>query len=639
MTDSGCDTMFLSNTSEGESIMPNSFINHLQEDFDDFDDVFLTAISSSSSSYVSNNSVSTGASSVSTSSNHHQSNRGRTLTPTLSPLAEKSDMEEEQSASPTEERRKEEMVDGENVEKNTEKSEVGGGETGQTDPTGSRHSLMSQTNYNHNVRGNVVTDASSHLKAVEGNGQLEQVCSEDLQLMNIMGEGVKMRRERRTERLVLVDSEYYDSSESLYVPMEPAPKVNLKLSTDHHQYVNVRQKVKPQRKGFSYCITKTKPTGFVDRVLIRASQKWPANLHMVSISSQGASKDHPSFQCQLGQRLTGLYSEGDLIVVTDQNGQLGKVPISSCRISRSYYGNRSKAVRLASSKLYNSSTLSIQNPLFSITSNDPYDQSSPINIDMIVITAYQSQDRDEMTVQIGDHLRLLYCDSYWVYAASQRNQAGFIPRENCRLKRRSEELLKHCHWLTPNLPFQSDFVLDMTEPPPQHLVGNLALESRDKEEKVVIMRNYTPPGTSCTFRRGLCVQVLYREGSRVFYVATSLGKCFWIPAAYCLPTLPQQHSPCSRTFSDDDLYSHTSSKSGKGLSKKKVSFAKNAAVLIETYRSNPELTVIPKEETSNQYAFVAARRSRSQDSFPPYLQFLEDLSPETSSSCSCFFCF
>ena len=95
VTDSGCDTLFLSNTSEGDSTAPLIKQTQLQ-DYDDLDDVFLTAISSSSSSYVSNNSICAGTvSSASTSSNHHQPNKGRT-TPTLSPLAEKTDTEEEQ---------------------------------------------------------------------------------------------------------------------------------------------------------------------------------------------------------------------------------------------------------------------------------------------------------------------------------------------------------------------------------------------------------------------------------------------------------------------------------------------------------------------------------------------------------------
>lgn len=590
VTDSGCDTFFLSNTSEGDSTAP--LINQTQlQDYEDFDDVFLTAISSSSSSYVSNNSTCAGTvSSVSVSSSHHQPNKGRN-TPTLSPLAEKTDTEEEQPLMTS-------------LDKDTEKT-------------------------NDQIERKSTSDPD------------DQILSEDLKLMNIMGEGVKLRRSRQKERLVLASQkEANDSNESTYVPMESAPKVNLPTTTPRHLYSNVHPKVK-QQQSFSYCITKTKPTGFVSRVLIRASRKWPANLQMVSISSQSTSKDETLFQTQLGQRLTALYIEDQFIVAADQNGQTGKVPVSSCRISKVYYGNRSKAVKLASSKLYNCSTINIQNtPSTAPSSHSPYGHSSPVNIDMVTIKAYQSQSKDEMTVQVGDNLRVLYCDYFWVYAANQRNQAGFIPRENCRLKRRSEELLKHCQWLTPNLPFQSDFVLDMAEPPPQHLVENRFLDNKDQKEKVVIMRNYVPPGTSCTFRRGLCVQVLYREENRVLYVATSVGKCFWIPAAYCLPTLPQGTLPgLSRTVSDDS--SHTSSRSGKSSAKKKVSFAKNAAVLVETaqcYRSNPDLSVIKKEDTSDQYAFIAPRRTRSQDSFPPYLQFLQDLSPE-STSCSCFFCF
>ena len=605
VTDSGCDTLFLSNTSEGDSSAPQQ--TQLQ-DYDDLDDVFLTAISSSSSSYVSNNSICAGIVS-SASSNHHQTNKGRT-TPTLSPLAEKTDTEEKQPSTTS-------------LEKDTEKEEDQS-EKSAPEEEKEKSDLsdlpIAPTNNDHEVTA-------------------DQILSDDLKLMNLMGEGVKLKRSRQKERLVLASQkEASDSNESIYVPMESAPKINLPSTAPRHLYNNVCQKVNP-RQGFSYCITKTKPTGFVSRVLIRASRKWPANLHMVSISS--TSKDESILQTRLGQRLTALYIEDQFVVVADQNGQTGKVPISSCRISKVYYGNRSKAVKLASSKLFNCSTINIQNALSTTPSSDsPYRHNSPVNIDMVTIKAYQGQSKDEMTVQVGDNLRVLYSDYFWVYAANQRNQAGFIPRENCRLKRRSEELLKHCQWLTPNLPFQSDFVLDMTEPPPQHLVENRFLDDKHQKEKVVILRNYVPPGTSCTFRRGLCVQVLYREGNRVLYVATSLGKCFWIPAVFCLPTLPQGTLPgLSRTASDDS--SHISSRSGKSSAKKKVSFAKNAAVLVEPaqcYRSNPDLSVFKKEDTSNQYSFITPRRTRSQDSLPPYIQFLQDLSPE-STSCSCFFCF
>ena len=385
-----------------------------------------------------------------------------------------------------------------------------------------------------------------------------------------------------------------------------------------------------------------RPTGFVKRVLLRANVVWPANLQMVAISKQERNEEERLLPVESGERVTALYIENeDTIIVENALGNVGKVLYSSCRISKAFYGKNSKIVRLTNSQLYHVSTMFLQKLL---SHNE-----RKIPIDFIVIKSYTAKSKEEMDVSVGDHIRLLYCDQSWVFGAAITRKSGFIPREHCRLVGKSCKMLQNCNWIVSSLPFQSDFVFDLTSPPPTYLINNPHIPNKGKGDIVMVTRNYTPPGSNYILRNGVCVKTVYYEPNHFKYVATISGMSFWIPAAFTIPSPKSFVIPninhLSRSFENipsivpplQELRprAHTvSCDPDKSSPKKKVSFAVGNPTVFTGSQAALSVneSTNQSESSNNAYTPMAPRRTRSNDSFPVFLLFND--SP--GNLCGCF---
>ena len=216
--------------------------------------------------------------------------------------------------------------------------------------------------------------------------------------------------------------------------------------------------------------------GFLWRVLGRASQRWPALVHIVPIQSNQSGMR--GFGVRKGQQVRALYRvSGQVIVETDSN-HLACIPYECCRISRKYYGSKSSLVQLSYSQLYT--------PIPDLppsTSNRSPLQTSPsktqhihMPIEMVAIQdSYDCLPLGEMNVDAGDKLRVLYCDNQRVYAVKQNGEAGLLARSFCRLTRRSEKTYQKWVELTGS-PFQADYPMKFNEKPPSFLTNGALLK-------------------------------------------------------------------------------------------------------------------------------------------------------------------
>ena len=414
-------------------------------------------------------------------------------------------------------------------------------------------------------------------------------------------------------------------------------------------YTGIPNKLSSSGQQLPHRIFPSRPSGFIKRILIRSSESWPANLQMVVISEQEANRDKGEVEVKPGQRVTALYAKNNDVVVKTPSGDIGKVPYSFCRVSKGFYGVGSKTSDLASQKLYSISTLSIE--------SHPPDRSSPIPIDMIAIKRHTARDqqRDELSVEMGDKVRLLYCDQDWIYGSLKTGRSGFIPRKCCRLGIKSERTLVSSGWSVCSSLFQSDFIFSLHKPPPRQLFNLVPPSIRKGGDIVMLMRNYIPPGTQALIRKGMCVKIIYRE-DQFNYVATISGSAFWIPAPYTVPA-PKTPAPptsvcglnrsfkglCSPLSPVPKFRSRANTVSSyepeKGSPKKKVSFAtENHLVFRQSMGSNPELSVALNDQLncpSNAYSVIPTQRSHSNENLPLFMLLLCNDSPRVSK-CGCF---
>ena len=444
------------------------------------------------------------------------------------------------------------------------------------------------------------------------------------------------------------------SQESVYVAMSSAP-VTLPEATrpENNTASHYQQMMNPLHR-FSYCIVRCNPSSFVKRVLRRASEKWPANLQMVAIMGHEVYSSEGSWTVSRAQRVVALYAKGMNIIAATSSGDVGSLPYSICRLSVSHYGRSSKMALLDTTQFYSVSTMCIHK-ISSFTADQVY-PGEPVDIDFIIIRSYSGTDKDELDVFVGDYIRMLYCDDNWVYGCNRSRQAGFIPRDNCRLVKKSDELLRHCHWITQSFRFQADFVFDLTKPPPSHLLHNFFLPNEDMGKTIMLAHSYTPPGSRCTIQRGVPLKIIYTENRLFFYVAMSNGMSFWIPALYCQSfSLKRRHSTCAVTRSNEDISVEETAllprfsslrcpsiRDGSPKRKKKVSFAPSVGESDLIHCSNPELSsalISSRTKSSGFRSLLPARRARSSDSFPVLMLVNED-SPTGLCSTGCnFFCF
>lgn len=322
----------------------------------------------------------------------------------------------------------------------------------------------------------------------------------------------------------------------------------------------------------------------------------------------------------------------------------GRIPYDSIRVSKSYYGDNSKTFQLTYCQLYSLSTLNVH---IITDTQDEFRQISRVEIDLIVIKRYNSRSKDELTVGVGDAVRLLYCDDSWVYCSTGRT-SGFIPRSHCRLTRHCWNVLKLSGWCMSKYQFQADFKFNANLAPPEILLENPHLPlSAAKDEIRTLLRNYVVPGSQYIVRRGASVKTRYYEQGGFFrFVATITGTSFWVPSAFTVapPTLPIL--PITMTTRGCKLrpHAHTISGSqGEGVAyRKKVSFAKGSQLaIIQSVRSslcqsNPELSLTDNEP---QYATITTPipstiRSQSTEHIPFYF----NCNSPTNTCCS-FLCF
>ncbi len=437
------------------------------------------------------------------------------------------------------------------------------------------------------------------------------------------------------------------AAHTLSLPQRNPPK----RSASYHHYRNVpisyvRVPYENRVAGsFNYKIGPPKPSGFIKRVLLRSSDVHPANLQMIVISSQ---KGDGQLMVESGDRVTALYVLKDNIVVKTSTGQIGEIPYSACRASKAYYGGNSKLIKYASMKLYGISTLCIE------PSTGSHVASPPLAINMIIIKSYSGKLKDELTVKVGEQLSVLFSDENWVFGRLKDGKSGFIPRDYCRLNRKSINILSLSGWLIPSLLFQSDFVFSLQAPPPNYLLMHYLFPNKEMGTIVMVTQTYTPPGTQAMIRKGVCVKTIYKE-EHYKYVATISGSAFWIPAPFTYPapripslpvnlTKPRLATPmcptplyCSPTPRDRSATTSISGISETDKTRKKVSFAASVKTVIrESMGSNPELNALfSSEQSNNPYSVISStRRVGSNENIPVFVMFND--SPIPSTFCGCF---
>ena len=225
-------------------------------------------------------------------------------------------------------------------------------------------------------------------------------------------------------------------------------------------------------RGLAYT-KKTSREGFLWRVLGRASQKWPAYIQIVCIQNSQASMG--GLGVRKGQQVRALYRVSGQVIVETETHHLASVPYECCRISRKYYGAASKLVQLSYSQLYcpaleTSSYMLNQSPVQATpTYGTGQHMYAHYSIEMVAIQDYyECSPLDEIAVEAGDKLRVLYCDDRVVYAVKENREAGIIQRNYCRLTRKSQRFFKK--WIDATCsPFQADFPARFCELPPSFL--------------------------------------------------------------------------------------------------------------------------------------------------------------------------
>ena len=213
--------------------------------------------------------------------------------------------------------------------------------------------------------------------------------------------------------------------------------------------------------------------GFLWRVLGRASQRWPALIHIVPI--QNNQSGMRGFGVRKGQQVRALYRVSGQVIVETETNHLACIPYECCRISRKYYGPDSQLVQHCYTQLY-VPVPDLPASIGKTSSTSDNASHSPARhllihtpIEMVAIQDnYDRLPLGEMNVDAGDKLRVLYCDEKRVYAVKENGEAGLIARNFCRLTRKSEKMYQKWVELTRS-PFQADYPVKFGEKPPRYL--------------------------------------------------------------------------------------------------------------------------------------------------------------------------
>ena len=222
--------------------------------------------------------------------------------------------------------------------------------------------------------------------------------------------------------------------------------------------------------------------GFLWRVLGRASQRWPALIHIVPI--QNSQVGERGLCVRKGQQIRALYRVSSQVIVEMETNHLACIPYECCRISRKHYGPKSSLVQLSYSQLYAPVPDLMANNQTQLPTaqrvNDKATAPGPVRvlhaytpIEMVAIQdCYDYLPLGEINVEAGDKLRVLYCGKQLVYAVKENGEAGVVARSICRLTRKSEKMYQKWVDLTGS-PFQADFAVKFNEKPPVFLTNGV----------------------------------------------------------------------------------------------------------------------------------------------------------------------
>lgn len=272
-----------------------------------------------------------------------------------------------------------------------------------------------------------------------------------------------------------------------------------------------------------------KSVSFLWRILGRANPNTHANVYIVPI--QAITKTEiDNIEIRKGQQLKALYRKSDKVCVQNLALDVGFVPYSLCRLSRKHYGPQSKLIQLSYLRLYPQSPDGI----------DTLPKDQVPSIKMVAIRNHFPSSHEELSAQIGQSFTILYCDTEWIYATSDKS-SGLLPRSTCDLTRDSSEHFKQ--W--DQQSFQSDFIMRYDEGKPEILqkspvtvVPNSVQKTGSKVGKMfTVIQNFvptTPTSGTFTIRKGLRVRVVEERGQQVC-VITKTGNSFWIPQNHVRP--------------------------------------------------------------------------------------------------------
>ena len=227
--------------------------------------------------------------------------------------------------------------------------------------------------------------------------------------------------------------------------------------------------------------------GFLWRVLGRASQRWPAFIHIVAIQSSQSGMS--GFGVRKGQSVRALYRVSGQVIVETETNHMACIPYECCRISRKYYGQNSLLVQLSYSQVYipirdppstHSSSLHSSSAAAPSQAKHQY-INAPIEM-MAIQDNYDCLPVGEINVDAGEKLRVLYCDDRLVYAVKENGEAGLLARNFCRLTRRSEKMYQKWVELTRS-PFQADYPVRFGKKAPTFLSDGTLSELKEIRSK------------------------------------------------------------------------------------------------------------------------------------------------------------
>ncbi len=277
---------------------------------------------------------------------------------------------------------------------------------------------------------------------------------------------------------------------------------------------------------------KKKSVSFLWRILGRASPDCCANIFINPIYDV-AKESEDDVSVKKGQLLKALYRIDERIFVETLSRERGFIPYSSSRISRKYYGSKSRIIQLSYLQLH------VQSP-------DGLDiQPSELvpTVHMVAVREHTASSKEELALKVGDVFTCLYSDADVIYGTNGRC-SGIVARESCELHKKLQPYFKS--WQISNSQvLYTDFMIRRSEVRPSVLdenpVTKLEVENRNCSSRIgrifTVTQNFVPDlpvSSNFTIRKGLRVKVI-EENEKHVCVSTKSGSSFWIPFTHLRP--------------------------------------------------------------------------------------------------------